>query len=55
MSDMPEVVEASPEVSAAIASRAIARALVELDHVAPSHDLDHVRMHLDSALIWLRP
>lgn len=48
-----EVREATPEESCEIAVRDIRKALRELDKLPASHDADHVRMYLHSALIWL--
>lgn len=48
-----EVREATPEECLEIAARDIRKALAELDKMPASHDADHVRMYLHSALVWL--
>ena len=45
--------EATTEEARSIARRALYEALAELGNDAP--DLAHVYMHVESALIWLRP
>lgn len=50
---MAEIHEATPAESMVIAARDINRALHCLDQMPASHDADHVRMYLKSALIWL--
>jgi hypothetical protein len=49
-----EAVEATPSDAVNVARNSLKHALRELDKIPPSHDADHVRTWIDSALAWLR-